>query len=132
MSDGLDNIDERLDNLMQQEQYAKFFANSGMSQEDIHSIVYAEGTRMIDDTISVPDEELLPIKLDETIDYEEHLTEIQIKDGVNRLKQLALKALTFMHTVDGTSMSCIFLQDAPQKEPEFHLTPKKDDDVIEK
>jgi len=108
-----------------QDSYAAFLAQSGMKPEDVKRVLEAHqtgGEEMVQD-------DLLPSHLDEEINYDECLTDIQAKDGLNRLKLLALKVLTYTHVVSGSTMAPVFLRDLSQQEPvHFHLNPDPEDD----
>lgn len=115
-----DDIEDRLQNVMQEDKLVNFFTSSGMTPEDIKMIMHSEGPDI------APDSNLLQAELQEDIDCEEHLTDIQIKDGISRLKQLALKALTYVHVVNGISMSAVFLDGfGDREEAQFHLQEDK-------
>lgn len=95
------------------ERYAQFFASSGLKPEDIHSLIVP---------LEKKEDELLPTQLDDNIDYDEHLTDLQTKDGLNRLKLLALKVLSYTHVTSGSSMAPIFQRDLnEEKSTQFHL-----------
>lgn len=116
-----------------QESYAEFLAQSGMKKDTIEQVLKAQGggggggdsqPSAAGEQTSFVQDDLLPSHLDEQIDYDECLTDIQIKDGLNRLKLLGLKVLTYTHVVSGSTMAPVFLRDLSQQEPvHFHLTP---------
>lgn len=115
----------------QERRYAEFLASSGIKQEDIADIIEqqkratnrkTEQQQGQENAAVVVQDDLLPSKIEEEVDYDERLTDIQIKDGINRFKLLALKVLTYSHVVSGSSMAPIFLRDLSQQEfVNFHL-----------
>lgn len=101
-----------------------FLKDGGMTQEDLRSIQFAEGNRMVD--AEREREELLPTQADADIDLDEQLTDIQRKDGINRLKILALMGLTYHHVTTGEGMSAVFQRDAPaESDIRLHLRDRK-------
>lgn len=96
------------------ERYAQFLASSGLKPEDVQSLIIP---------MEKTTDELLPTQLDENVDYNEHPTDLQIKDGLNRLKLLALKVISYTHVTSGSSsMASIFQRDlTEQKATQFHL-----------
>jgi len=94
----MSQLDERLENVK------SFFGDIGM-----------------DDAVVDEDyEEFMSFKNEQEIDYKEMPTDMQIKDGVNRFKQLALKVTAYMHVKHHEPVPWIF-QEEKTVVPEFHL-----------
>ena len=98
----------------------EFLKQGGLSKADYHSILYSEGTGM-EEGQRMRDE-LLPTHADENIDLDEQLTDIQQKDGVNRLKMLSLMVLMYHHVTTGDGAASVFTREDPaEQDIRMHL-----------
>ena len=95
------SIDERLEGVKM------FLENAGMDGDDL-----LQNDAQFDDFMSFDNKQ--------NIDYDEMPTDLQIKDGVNRIKQLALKIGAYMHVKHHEPVPWMF-QEQVDKAPVFHL-----------
>ena len=117
----LDHSTTDVSEFIKEERVSAFLGDVGFSKEDMRQMVYAEGNLEMN---GVSRKELMPLDIfaDEDIDLDEKPTEIEIRDGISRLKLLAIKVVTYAHVVNGQSMATVFDHDAESKRKRhFHL-----------
>lgn len=89
-----------------------------------------EGLKAFLDNAGMDGDELLKVDTEydqfmsfenkQNIDYGEVHTELQIRDGINRIKQLALKVIAYTHVKHHEPMPWVF-QEKDNHAPTFHL-----------
>ena len=78
----------------------------------------------VDDLLKHDDAaEFMSFQNETNINYDEVPKELEIKDGINRLKQLALKVSAYMHVKHHDPVPWMFQNDdiKTEKGPTFHL-----------
>ena len=111
MDDG-SNIDDRVKSLLKDDQFKQFFGDVGMDVKEVDDLLKHDDAA-----------EFMSFQNETNINYDEVPKELEIKDGINRLKQLALKVSAYMHVKHHDPVPWMFQNDdiKTEKGPTFHL-----------